>query len=224
MSDFANSFGSILGGIINFLVKLLVGLGALGIIGFALYKKQKNKTLNIPVTIWIPRSDGKITDEVDARGGYSKTKQQSGGYITTFKLHRKGQKTIDIPPPASRFLVGLSRKLYLIQKGIDDFEPVDPNSFRYVEVPSGKKIPVINLRCMNQDATAWVEDNRANASRRFTLSSLWEKYQTLISLIVMVMIMMIFVYVNYMGLEKLAVEFARLVEQLAPKVSSVSVK
>jgi len=172
-SDYAGDLGGSFSGIFvsagSLIAKIVGAVLFCGIIiGIIMWRKKK-KAMNIPVTIWIPRSDGKITDELQAIGGYLRTKQTDGGYITSFRLKRKGLSPVDLPPPASRFLVGLSRKLYLIQKGVDDFEPVLPDSFRTVETSTGKKLAVIDLKCINQDATAWVEDNRENAKKRFTL-------------------------------------------------------
>ena len=150
--------------------------------------------MNIPVTIWIPRSDGKITDEINGKGGYFRLKQKEGGYITIFRLKRKGLASIELPPPSSRFLVGLSRKLYLIQKGPDDFEAVLPESFREVTTARGDKVAMIDLKCINQDATAWVEDIRENSKKRFTLHGFWERYKDFIQITIFIFIVMISIY------------------------------
>lgn len=197
-----DSIGGIVGSTIAIIIKVMGGLLALAIIVGVLMYKKKQKMYNIPVTIWIPRSDGKITDEVSAKGGFFKTRQPSGGKITTFRLKRKGQQVIDIIPPSSRFLVGLSRKLYLLQKGIDDFEPIDPNGFRYVTTAEGKKVPVTELKCINQDATAWVEDNRENAKRRFTFANFWEKYKDFIQITIFVFIVMLSIYINWTSMQE----------------------
>lgn len=205
-SDYAGDLtGSLTGTIdpiISVLIKIISGvLGLTLIIGIMVWNK-KRKMYNVPITIWIPRSDGKITDEISAKGGYFRTKQRSGGTITSFRLKRKGLSSVDIPPPGSKFLVGLSRKLYLIQKGVDDFEPVLPDSFRYVETQKGNKIPVVNLKCINQDATAWVEDNRENAKKRFTIQGFWEKYKDFIQITIFIFIVMLSLYINWVGLQE----------------------
>ena len=207
-NPFTDNLGGLGGGVSDILgstwgiiSKLLVaGLIGAVIIGAIIWRKRK-KAMNIPITIWIPRSDGKITDEIKAVGGYYRIKQGDGGYITTFKLKRKGLATIEITPPASRFLVGLSRKLYLIQKGIDDFEPVLPDSFKMVETANGKKIAVINLKCINQDATAWVEDVRESSKKRFTLHGFWEKYKDFIQITIFIFIVFISMFINWKGLK-----------------------
>lgn len=224
MSEFMGSFTGIAGSIISMLVKIIAGILVLGIIIFILYWNKKRKTYNIPVTIWIPRSDGKITDEISAVGGFFKTKQPNGGEITTFRLKRKGQSPLDLPPPPSRYLVGLSRKVYLIQKGVDDFEPILPESFRYAKTPSGKKMALINLNCINQDATAWVEDNRENAKRRFTLHNFWEKYKDFIQITIFLLIVMLAMYINWIGLQEVVSGLQKVAESLKPATSSVAVK
>ena len=183
------------------------------IIGIIIWRKKK-KEMNIPVTIWIPRSDGKITDEINAKGGYIRSRQSDGGTITLFRLKRKGISSADIPPPSSRFLVGLSRKLYLVQKGVDDFEPVLPDSYKMVETSSGKRVAVINLKCINQDATAWVEDNRENAKRRFTLHGFWEKYKDFIQITIFIFIVMIALFINWKGLKEVAEALAQVAANL----------
>ena len=201
MGGMGGGFSTILSSTWSLVSKLLIaGLVSAVIITVIIWRKKK-KAMNIPITIWIPRSDGKITDEVSAVGGYYRTKQGDGGYITTFKLKRKGLAVIEITPPASRFLVGLSRKLYLIQKGIDDFEPVLPDSFKIVETANGKKIAVIDLKCINQDATAWVEDVRESSKKRFTLHGFWEKYKDFIQITIFIFIVMLSMFINWKGLK-----------------------
>ena len=224
ISGFTGTLGGMLGGFMSFIIKLIAGILGISLIGFGLWWRKQKSLYNIPLTIWIPRSDGKITDEIQAKGGYFKTSQPQGGEITTFRLKRKGQKVIDIPPPASRFLVGLSRKLYLIQKGVDDFEPVLPDSFRYASLPSGKKIALINLKCVNQDATAWVEDNRENARRRFTLHGFWEKYKDFIQITIFIFIVMLALYINWIGLKEVVAGLKEVANTLRPAASAVTVK
>jgi len=221
--DLGGSFTSMFGNMFSILVKFIGGALFLGaVIGFFLWRRKK-KAYNIPVTIWIPRSDGKITDELSAVGGYFRTTQRSGGTITSFRLKRKGLSTIDIPPPASRFLVGLSRKLYLVQKGVDDFEAILPDSFRYVTTERGRKIPLVNLKCINQDATAWVEDNRENAKKRFTFSGFWEKYKDFIQITIFIFIVMLSLYINWMGLKDVVIGLENVANQLAQITGGVSI-
>jgi len=207
------TFQSMGGGLLR-IIMIILGLVVLGaIVAAAVIWKKRREMYNIPVTIWIPRSDGKVIDEIDAKGGYFKSKND----ITSFRLKRKGLPIVDIPPPSSRFLVGLRRKLYLIQKGMDDFEPVLPDSFRYVTTAAGKKIGVINLKCINQDATAWTEDNRENAKRRFTLQNFWDKYKDFIQIIIFIFIVMLSVYINWQGLKDVASALENVANQLKGK-------
>jgi len=208
-----SGFNQIIGGSVSLIFKIVAGLLLFGfIIGLIIWNKNK-KRYDIPVTIWIPRSGGKITDEITAKGGYFKSNQPEG--ITSFRLKRKKLPSIEIPPPNSKFLVGLSRKLYLVQKGVDDFEPVLPDSFRYIETPQGKKIAIVNLKAMNQDATAWVEDNRESAKKRFTLHGLWEKYKDLIQITIFIFIVMISMYINYIGLKDVVVGLQSVADTLS---------
>ena len=200
--DLMGGVGGLVGSATSLIIKIIAGvLGVVLIFGLIIWNK-KRKAYNIPVTIWIPRSNGKIMDEVQAKGGYFKTRQSEGGSITTFRLKRKGLSSIDIPPPNSGFLVGLSRRLYLVQKGVDDFEAVLPDSFRFAETQKGKKIAIVNLKCINQDATAWVEDNRENAKKRFTVHGFWEKYKDFIQITIFIFIVMLSLYINWVGLKE----------------------
>jgi len=211
-----------------YLVFWLVG-GALLIIGaFFFAKRRKMKqAFNIPVTIFIPRSDNKTRDIIRATGGYFKS--QAVGGITTFRLKRKGVGVIEMPPPASRFLVGFNRELFLVQKGMDDFEPILPESFSYVdtEVAGGdgktKKVAVINLKCVNQDATAWKFDNEQNAKKRFTFSSFWEKYKDFIQITIFILIVFIASYIQYSGLKEVAARLENVAKVLAPAISNVPI-
>jgi len=204
LGELGGPIGNIIGMTTSILFKIGIGVFALivFVVVFLWYKNKKR--YNIPVTIWIPRSDGKITDELTGKGikgGYFKSKEGS----TRFRLKRKGIPTIDLPPPSSRFLVGLSRRLYFIQKGPDDFEPVLPDSFRYVTTPKGKKLAIIDLKAVNQDATAWVEDNREAAKRRFTFHGFWDKYKDMIQITIFIFIVMLSIYINWMGLKDVVV-------------------
>jgi len=216
--------GGMLSTIITSVMWIIGGIIFIIILGVGAKAWKNKKAFNIPVTIWIPRSDGKILDEVSAVGGYFKSAPTGG--ITSFRLKRKGVSTIDIPPPNSRFLVGFSRKLYLIQKGMDDFEPVLPESFRTVEteakLPDGRMIrkALVNLRCMNQEATAWKFDNEANAKRRFTLWGLWDKYKDIIQMSVFVFIVMLSIYIMWQSMGSLVAQLAKLVETLTKWNSS----
>jgi len=215
--DLTGSIGQIVGSTTSLLIKIILAvLGVVGV-GALIWWKKVRGMYNIPITIFIPRSDGKIIDEISARGGYFKTMQKEGGQVTTFRLKRKGQKTIDMPPPHSRFLVGLSRKLYLIQKGVDDFEPVLPDSFRFVTTEEGKKISIINLKCINQDATAWVEDNRENAKRRFTFHGFWEKYKDFIQMTIFIFIVMLAIYINWQSMKDVVAGLQNVANTLSTK-------
>jgi len=202
--ELGGSFTGMLGSTWDIVSKLLIaGVISGAVIAWIIWRKKK-KAMNIPVTIWIPRSDGKITDEIQATGGYYRFKQPEGGYVTVFKLKRKGLGAIELPPPSSRFLVGLSRKLYLVQKGPDDFEAVLPDGFKEVTTSTGKKVAVIDLKCINQDATAWVEDIRENAKKRFTLHGFWEKYKDFIQITIFIFIVMLSMFINWKGLKEVA--------------------
>jgi len=219
--------GAALSGTLS-LIAWLVG-GALLIIGVFIFAKKRKESLafNIPVTIFIPRSDNRTRDIIRAKGGYFKS-QEVGG-ITSFRLKRKGVGTIEMPPPASRFLVGYNRELFLVQKGMDDFEPILPESFSYVDTdnPGGdgktKKVAMINLKCVNQDATAWKFDNEQNAKKRFTFSSFWEKYKDFIQITIFILIVFIASYVQYNGLKEVATQLESVARILAPAISNAPV-
>ena len=190
-------------GLFNAVLKFaggLVGLILFIVILIFVSKRYKNKkAFNIPVTIWIPRSDNTIVDEFPAVGGYFKSSAVNG--ITSFRLKRKGMAVIDIPPPSSKFLVGLNRHLYLVQKGMDDFEAVLPKSFLHVETADGKKIPIVNLKCINQEATAWMCDNAENAKKRFTIHGFWEKYKDFIQITIFIFVVFLAIYIMWFGLK-----------------------
>jgi len=215
------------GGVLN-IIAILIGavLVILAIIVWAKRRKTK-QSFNIPVTIFIPRSDNKTRDIIHAVGGYFKS--QAVGGITTFRLKRKGVGVIEIPPPASRFLVGVNRELFLVQKGMDDFEPILPESFSYIDVenPSAdgttKKVAIVNLKCINQDATAWKFDNEENAKKRFTFGSFWEKYKNVIEMAIFILIIFIACYIQYNGLKEVAEALKEVTRGLMPAVSNAPV-
>jgi len=210
------------------LIFWLVG-GALLIVGAFIFAKKRKEALafNIPVTIFIPRSDNKTRDIIHAKGGYFKS--QPVGGITTFRLKRKGVGTIEMPPPESRFLMGLNRELYLVQKGMDDFEPIIAESFSYVDTEvagangKNRKVAVCNLKCVNQDATAWKFDNEQNAKKRFTFNSFWEKYKDFIQITIFILIVFIACYIQYNGLKEVALRLKEVAELLGPAISNTPI-
>lgn len=217
---------STLGGITSSLIKIgAIGIGTIliSIILFIVVKKSKEKkSFNIPVTIIIPRSDNTTQDIVRCLGGYFKTKPVGG--ITVFRLKRKGVGTIELPPPSSRYLMGYNRELFMIQKGMDDFEPVIPKSWTYVtEEGTGKKVAVIDLKCINQDATAWKFDNEQNAKQRFTFHNFWEKYKDMIQITIFIFIVFIASYIQWSGLKEVADQLKNVAKILAPAVGNVPI-
>jgi len=58
-------------------------------------KRKDSQAYNIPVTIFIPRSDNKTRDIIHGTGGYFKS--QAVGGITSFRLKRKGVGVIELP-------------------------------------------------------------------------------------------------------------------------------
>jgi len=219
-------YGAI-GGTLMLIFWLVLGVILIVAAVFFAKKRKENLAFNIPVTIFIPRSDNRTRDIIRAKGGYFKS--QAVGGITTFRLRRKGVGTIEMPPPASRFLVGYNRELFLVQKGMDDFEPILPESFSFIdtEVPGGdgktKKVAVINLKCVNQDATAWKFDNEQNAKKRFTFNSFWEKYKDFIQITIFIMIVFIASYIQYSGLKEVALRLAEVAKVLAPTIANAPV-
>lgn len=223
--------GVVVGETISGLLSLIFWLvgGALLIVGAFIFAKKRKEAqaFNIPVTIFIPRSDNKTRDIIHGVGGYFKS--QAVGGITSFRLKRKGVGTIEIPPPESRFLVGFNRELFLVQKGMDDFEPILPESFSYIDTEvkgadgKNRKVAVINLKCVNQDATAWKFDNEQNAKKRFTFNSFWEKYKDFIQITIFILIVFIAAYIQYNGLKEVAEAMTQVANSLKPVVSNAPV-
>jgi len=199
------TFQYVIIGIITFIV---VG----GIVGFMVMRRRAKKSFNIPLIIITPRSDGRITEINKGVGGYFKN-QKVGG-ITSFRVKRKGIGIVDIPPPPSIFLTAPDRTLILAQKGMDDYEPVLPDSLNRVVTPDGIRTPILNLKAKNQDATAWAFDNEESAKRRFTFTSLWEKYQVMITLMTFVFILFLILYINWIGLKDVVAGLSEVADAL----------
>ena len=102
---------------------------------------------------------------------------------------------------------------------MDDFEPVLPDSFKTAEVTnpitgSTSRMAVVNLKCQNQDATAWKIDNAANAKNRFTIRGLWEKYKDFIQMTIFIFIVFLAIYIMWSGMKGFVTELGRLIDTL----------
>lgn len=200
------TFQYIIGGLLLFVV-------VVGGFGFFMWRRAQNKKFNIPLIIITPRSDGKVVEINMGMGGYFKSKKVGG--ITSFRVKRKGIGVVEIPPPPSSFLSSPNRTLFLAQKGVDDYEPVMPNELNYVDTFGGEfRVPILKLKAINQDATAWSFDNAETAKRRFTFTSIWEKYQVMITLMIFVFVLFLVLYINWIGLKDVVDGLAKVAEQL----------
>lgn len=218
-----SGIGSALAGL-KYLLGGLAALIVFGlIIGIFIYRKSQNKKYNIPLVIITPRSDGLVAEVNEGMGGFFKSKRVGG--IASFRIKRKGIGTVEIPPPPSSYLCSPNRTLFLAQKGVDDYEPINPRLLTWVDTEveieenGVRKIiivkqPVLNLKAINQQATAWNEDNEETAKKRFTLFSLWEKYQVLITLMVFVFILFLVMYINWMGMKDVVAGLKDVAESL----------
>ena len=211
--------GGAMGTFRNILIGLIVLIIVVGVVGVFVYRKFQNKKFNIPLCIITPRSDGVVVEWNNGLGGYFKSKKVGG--ITSFRIKRKGIGVTEIPPPPSSYLLSPNRTLLLAQKGVDDYCPVMPHHLNFVdtEVEVEEKVigedgvvqtihkvivvkqPILDLKAINQDATAWGFDNEETAKRRFTFSSLWDKYQGMITMMVFVFILFLILYINWMGMK-----------------------
>jgi len=219
--------GSGIGGGLETFKMILIGLilfvVVVGGTGIILYRRAQNKKYNIPLIIVTPRSDGRVVEVSNGIGGYFKSKRVGG--ITSFRVKRKGIGIIEIPPPLSSFLTSPNRTLFLAQKGVDDYQPISPEQLNFVnteleiEDEGVKKIvsvkqPILNLKGINQDATAWLSDNEESAKKRFTLLSVWEKYQVMITLMMFVFILFLILYINWIGMKDVVAGLKDVVEVL----------
>jgi hypothetical protein len=196
----------------NILIGIIIFVVVSGGVGLFVWKKIQGRKFNIPLIIITPRSDGKVVEINKGLGGYFKS-QKIGG-ITSFRIKRKGIGIVEIPPPPSSYLSSPDRTLLLAQKGVDDYEPVMPNELAYVETDAGEVVPILKLRAINQDATAWSFDNAETAKRRFTFLSLWEKYQVMITLMIFIFILFLVLYINWIGMKDVVVGLADIAKEL----------
>jgi len=215
-----NVFGSTGGGGVGgaletfktIMLGLIVFLVVVGGSGVFFWKKKQNKSFNIPLIIITPRSDGLVVEVNQGLGGYFKSKKIGG--ITSFRIKRKGIGIVEIPPPPSSYLSSPNRTLFLAQKGVDDYEPVMPNTLAYVDTDTEEQVAILKLKAINQDATAWNFDNAETAKKRFTFLSLWEKYQVMITLMIFIFILFLVLYINWIGMKDVVAGLADVVQAL----------
>lgn len=191
--------GSALATFQTILMWVIVAIIVFSAMGVFLFKRNQNKKFNIPLIIITPRSDGKVIEINEGKGGFFKSERVGG--ITSFRIKRKGIAICEIPPPSSDFLSSPNRTLILAQKGIDDYEPILPESLTMVKIPDGRTVAILKLKAINQEATAWMFDNTESAKRRFTFGSLWDKYQSIISMMIFIFILFIIMYINWIGMK-----------------------
>lgn len=211
-SNIGSGFGRALQTFQYIIAGILIFVVVSSLIGFFVYRRKQKKSYNIPLVIITPRSDGRITEINTGVGGYFKNKKVGG--VTSFRVKRRGIGIVDIPPPPSIFLTAPDRTLILAQKGMDDYEPVLPDSLNRVITSDGKRTPILNLKAKNQDATAWAFDNEEAAKRRFTFSSVWEKYQVLITLMTFIFILFLILYINWIGMKDVVAGLAQVADAL----------
>jgi len=174
----------------NILIGLVVFIVVCAAVGFFIYKRVQNKKFNIPLIIITPRSDGKVVEINTGIGGFFKSKKVGG--ITSFKIKRKGIGVVEIPP-----------------------EPVMPTELNYVDTFAGEtRVPILKLKAINQDATAWSFDNAETAKKRFTFLSIWDKYQVMITLMIFIFILFLVMYINWMGLKDVVAGLADVADVL----------
>ena len=75
-------------------------------------------------------------------------------------------------------------------------------------------IPILNLRAINQEATAWHFDNSETAKKRFSFASVWEKYQVLITLMTFIFILFLILYIQWIGLKDVVAGLADVADGL----------
>lgn len=199
------TFTYIIGGII-----ILIVVGS--VVGIFVWKRREKKAFNIPLIIITPRSDGRVVEINRGLGGYFKSRREGG--IVSFRIKRKGIKTCEIPPPSSDYLMSPDRTLMLAQKGVDDYEPIMPARLSKVETLKGDIVPILKLKAKNQDATAWAFDNAETAKRRFTLSSLWDKYQGLITMMIFIFVLFLILYIQWIGMKDVVTGLADVADSL----------
>lgn len=204
--------GGALKGFETLMMWLLIAVVVIAVVMIFVRWRWMKKRYNIPLIIITPRSDGRIVEINSGVGGYFKSRKVAG--ITSFRIKRKGIGIIEIPPPASTYLSAPNRTLIVAQKGLDDYEPVLPSSLNWVETPSGRKLPILQLKGKNQDATAWSFDNEESAKKRFTLYTFWDRYQTLITMMVFVFILFLILYINWMGMKDVVAGLQRVADAL----------
>lgn len=201
------------------MIGIIVGVVVLSVVGFIMLKKSEKKKFNINLQIIVPRSDGRITEWYYGKGAFNKSKRVGG--ITSFLIKRPGIAKCEIPPPRSDFIIGPNNTLLLAQKGIDDYEPIMPHNLSMVKTPDGKLVPILNLKAINQDATAWGFDVEETAKRRFTFSSLWDKHQAMISMMVFVFILFIVIYINWIGMKDVVTGLQEVATTLKSSIAPV---
>ena len=219
--NFAGMGGGI-GGALQTFKFILIGLLIFVVVGtfltIILYRKFQKRKFNIPLIIITPRSDGRVVELNKGLGGYFKSKKVGG--VVCFRIKRKGIGVVDIPPPASSYLCSPNRTLILAQKGVDDYEPVMPESLTSVftgeldEKGEPLLVPILQLRAVNQEATAWHCDNAETAKKRFSFASVWEKYQVLISLMTFVFILFLIMYIQWVGMKDVVAGLADVAKSL----------
>ena len=196
----------------------IIGLVACTVIGIVAWKRYDNKKYNIKLQIIVPRSDGRVVNWYEGVGAFSKSRRVGGA--TSFLIKRKGFSRCEIPPPRSDFIIAPNNTLLLAQKGIDDYEPIMPRDLSKVRTKEGV-FPILSLKAINQDATAWGFDIEETAKQRFTFSSLWEKYQMMITMMTFVFILFLVLYINWIGMKDVVAGLSEVARLLKSSVEPI---
>lgn len=134
--------------------------------------------------------------------------------IPYLQVKLKDRTKFNITSPTQEFYTKSPPSIMLVDLGNGNYKPILPNSLRKVEIPNGDKIPISELRGINQMVKAWGVDNYESAIRRFTFQSLFDKWKRVMLLMFFIGVLFVMMYISWNGMDQMIEPLAEINKEL----------
>lgn len=161
---------------IGLIVIVVVGL----LIGLAIWQ-YKRKKWNMKIRVKLPRSDGKIILDDDAKGYWD----ADNGWIV---IKRKGYKPVQTKPIDPKKWLKGKDVVTVIQVGPEDYIIATEDSYKIVKDENGNDIAIMDVVADVGKRKTWRNYTERMGKRTFTIKRFWDEHQGQIILAIVVFV------------------------------------